>query len=64
MSESEDTADLGRRLLQKSRTVGLRSKMEGFVEEHSGSDKVLKEIRRCDGGSMSEMVDEGREERI
>jgi hypothetical protein len=64
MSESTDTAELGRRLLQKSRTEPLRSKMEGFAERHGGTDRDLKEIRRNGGKNLSEIVDEGREERV
>jgi hypothetical protein len=64
MSESADTAELGRRLLQKSRTAPLRSKMEGFAERHEGTDGDLKELRRSRGKNLSEIVDEGREERV
>ena len=64
MSESTDTAELGRRLLQKSRTAPLRSKMEGFAERHWETDRDLKELRRNGGKNLSEMVDEGREERV
>ena len=64
MSESTDTVELGRRLLQKSRTAPLRSKMEGFAERHGGTDRDFKKLRRSGGEDLSEIVDEGREERV
>jgi hypothetical protein len=38
--------------------------MEGFAERHEGTDGDLKEIRRNGGKNLSEIVDEGREERV
>jgi len=64
MSESTDTDELGRRLLQKSRTEPLRSKMKGFAERHGKTDRDLKDLRRNGGKDLSEIADEGRQERI
>jgi hypothetical protein len=38
--------------------------MEGFAERHGGTDRDLKELRRSGGKNLSEIVDEGREERV
>ena len=38
--------------------------MEGFAERHGKTDRDLKDLRRNGGKDLSEIVDEGREERI
>jgi len=67
MSETTDETEfLGKQLLNKSRTVGLRSKMGNFVREH-GTEHDLKQMRaeaEDDGRDISDMVKEGREERL
>lgn len=51
-------------LLNKSKTYRLRERMREFVSEH-GEDADLKEIRKtADGKALSEIVTEGREERL
>ncbi len=65
MSETTDTTEfLGQQLLNKSRTKPLRAKMREFVEEH-GTETDIENLREeTEGKSLSDIVNEGREERL
>jgi len=61
----DDVSGLGRRALRTARVDSLRRRMVEFVETHdNGVD--LRELRTevSSGKSMSEIVDDGRDERI
>jgi hypothetical protein len=38
--------------------------MEGFAKRHGKTDQDLKDLRRNGGKDLSEIVDEGRQERV
>lgn len=61
----DDIAELGRRALDVARVEPLRRRMRSFVAEH-GRDVDLRALRRETGGGTpaSELVDEGRAERL
>lgn len=55
---------MGEQLLNKSKTMDLRNSMREFVEEHR-TESETEELRKgIEGKSLSEIVDEGREERL
>ena len=62
-----DVSGLGRHVLRTARVDGLRRRMIAFIETH-GDDTDLRDLRTVadadDGKPMSEIVDEGRDERI
>lgn len=64
MSDVDDLDLVGRRLLRNTRTLPLRRRMEAFIEDHTGGD--LKRLRKtaASGTDLSEIVDEGRNERV
>ena len=61
----DDVSGLGRRALRTARVDSLRRRMVEFVETHD-SGVNLRELRTevRSGKSMSEIVDDGRDERI
>lgn len=61
----DDVSGLGRYALRTARVEGLRRRMREYVETHD-SDGDLKELRRgvSDGTPMSDLVDQGRDERV
>ena len=66
MSDALDGVDFyAEQLLRKSKTNQLRERMQAFVTEH-GEDVDLKRVRAAvaEGDTLSEIVDEGREERV
>ena len=65
MSKTSDKTEfLGEQLLNKSKTMGLRNRMREFVEEH-GTESETEDLRKgIEGKNLSEIVDEGREERL
>ena len=66
MSDVSDEAKfLGRQLVRKSQTNELRARMETFVSEHEPPES-FKERRAAISGEtpLSELVDEGRKERL
>jgi hypothetical protein len=63
MSDADDKiAELGHHTLRTARVEGLRRRMNEFVESHE-HDHDLKELR-AGVDSMSDLVDDGRTERI
>lgn len=62
MSDADDVAELGQHTLRTARVEGLRRRMNEFIETHD-HDRDLKELR-AGVGSMGELVDDGRTERI
>lgn len=66
MSDStEDLEFWGRQLLRRSRSNPLRAEMRAFIAE-TGPPADARELRsRIEGGTpLSELVDEGRDERV
>ena len=59
---NEEIADLGQQALRTARVEGLRRRMSSFIDTHEG-ESDLKELR-SGVASMSELVDEGRAERM
>lgn len=61
----DDVSGLGRHALRTARVEGLRRRMAEFVETHD-RDVDLRELRTgvSSGTSLSEIVDDGRDERI
>ena len=65
MSETTDKAEfLGQQLLNKSRTLPLRTKMKKFIEEHETETDIKKLREETEGKTISEIVNEEREERL
>lgn len=63
MSDANDEiAELGQQALRTARVDGLRQRMKSYVDEHEWEDE-LKELR-SGVESMSELVEDGRSERI
>jgi hypothetical protein len=64
MSDADDLDFVGRQLLRNTRTLPLRRRMETFVEEHTVGD--LKRLRKTavSGTDLSDIVVEGRDERV
>jgi hypothetical protein len=63
MSDADDKiAELGHHALRTARVEGLRRRMNEFVETHE-HEQDLKELR-TGVDSMSDLVDDGRTERI
>jgi len=63
MSDANDEiAELGQQALRTARVDGLRRRMNSSVDEHECEDE-LKELR-SGVESMSELVEDGRTERI
>ena len=63
MSDTDDNiAELGHHALRTARVEGLRRRMNEFIDSH-GNEQDLKELR-AGVGSMGELVDDGRTERI
>lgn len=63
MSDADDNiAELGHHALRTARVEGLRRRMDEFVELHE-QDHALKDLR-TGVDSMSDLVDNGRTERI
>ena len=62
---TEDPEFWGRQLLNKSQTNPLRQRMTEFIAEHEPSDD-FKQLRKivADDTSVSELVDEDREDRV
>ena len=58
----EEIADLGHHALRTARVEGLRRRMKEFLEVHE-SDGDLTELR-AGVTSMSEIVEDGRSERL
>lgn len=66
MSDVDDeVAALGRRALHTSRVEPLRRRMRAFIVEH-GREVDLQSVRQAasDGTRLSELVDDGRTERL
>ena len=66
MSDTIDESGfLGRQLLRKSQTNSLRQQMNEFIEQHE-HPRDLKQMRReaTEGKEVSEIVTEGREDRV
>lgn len=66
MSDAVDELDFwGQRLLRQTQTNPLRAEMREFIKETTPNTDV-KEVRRKigNGTPLSELVDEGREERL
>lgn len=61
----DDVGSLGRLAIQGSRLEPLRNRMESFVADHEDSVdlKALRE-ETSDGATLSELVDEDRNERL
>ena len=61
----DDTEFYAEQLLRKSKTNTLRARLEAFVDEHD-QETDLERLRSStgDGASLSDIVDEGREERL
>jgi len=61
----DDVADLGRHALRTARVDGLCQRMKKFVETHEGEGD-LRELRSRASSEtpMSEIVEDGRDERI
>jgi hypothetical protein len=61
----DEIAELGRRVLRSSLVDPLRRRMRAFVEEHD-RDIDLHRLRRAtsDGTPVSDIVHEGRDERL
>ena len=59
---NDDIAELGQQALRTARVDGLRRRMNSFVDAHECEDE-LKELR-SGVESMSELVEDGRTERI
>jgi ribosomal protein S3AE len=65
MSETTDRTEfLGQQLLNKSRTLQLRTKMKEFIEEHETETDIKKLREETEGKTLSEVVNEEREERL
>lgn len=65
MSDTADDIDFdGRQLLNKSRLVPLRERMEAFVDEYEAAN--LRELRSsvADGKPLSDVVIDDRDERV
>ena len=63
MSDADDEiAELGHYALRTARVEGLRQRMNEFVESQA-HERDLKELR-VGVDSMSELIDDGRAERI
>ena len=62
MSDADDIAELGHHALRTARVEGLRRRMNDFIESHE-HEQDLKELR-TGVGSMSELVDDDRTERL
>lgn len=60
-----DVDALGRRALHTARVEPLRRRMRAFIAEH-GREVDLESIRQAagDGTRLSELVDDGRTERL
>lgn len=66
MSDTRDEHEFyAEQLLRKSKTNSLRARMQSFVDEHD-QENDLKTLRSStgDGTPLSDIVDEGREERL
>lgn len=61
----DDVKALGHLAMQSSRIEPLRNRMEKFVSEHDEETdlKMLRE-RTATGASLSDLVDDGRRDRI
>lgn len=66
MSDTEDDLEFwGRQLLKKSETNPLRERMQTIVSETEPVDDLRTIRRQTSGGSsLSELVEEDREERV
>jgi len=66
MSDTEDDLDFwGRQLLKKSETNPLRERMQAVISEAEPVDDLRTIRRQTSGGTtLSELVEEGREERV
>lgn len=63
MSDAEDdVSELGRHALRTARVEGLRRRMNEFIQSHD-SNGDLKNLR-AGVDTMSEIVDDGRDDRI
>lgn len=64
-SVERDLEFMGKQLLKQPRLAALRKQMEDFVDEHGEGDD-LKSRRRslATGKDLSEIVEEGRDERL
>jgi ribosomal protein S3AE len=61
----DDTGFRAEQLLNKSKTGAIRERMREFVSEH-GESPELTELREAvaSGEDLSDIVDEGRDERL
>jgi|GEM_PF-1484826 len=66
MSDTEDDLEFwGRQLLKKSDTNPLRERMRAVISETEPVDDLRTIRRQTSGGSsLSEIVEDGREERV
>jgi hypothetical protein len=64
MSDADDLDLVGRELLRDTRTLPLRRRMEAFVEEHTADDPKRLRKTAASGADLSEIVEEGRNERV
>lgn len=64
MSDADNVDLVEQQLLRNTRTLPLRRRMQGFVENHAAGD--LKRLRKtaASGQNLSEIVNEGRDERV
>lgn len=64
-SAERDLEFMGKRLLRRPRLATLRKQMEEFVDEHGeGDDFKSRRHRLATGKNLSEIVEEGRDERL
>lgn len=66
MSDTADDQELrAERLLNKSKTHGLRERMRDFLDSHEETDDLESLRRRVSGGEdLSDIVVEDRDERV
>lgn len=64
MSDADDAAARGRRLLDRAQHTSLQEQMEQFVEAHTPADLGTLRARLDRGTPLSKLVDEGRDERF
>lgn len=64
-SAERDLEFMGKQLLRQPRLTPLREQMEEFVDEHGDPDDFKSRRRNLTKGKdLSEIVDEGRDERL
>lgn len=64
MSDTDDASARGRRLLERAQHTSLQEQMQRFVEAHDTGDLEVLRARFGRGTPLSELVDDGRDERV